>query len=78
MENTPKIYPLPTLDELVWLSKQCGDSKVYAIPKNGLIIALMARLNLVNDIAEADIIFDDLSDSGKTLEPYIEIGRAHV
>lgn len=56
---------------LDWARNKCQGRSVYAIPKNGLIIALMARLNLVDSPDDADIIFDDLSDSGHTLEEYI-------
>jgi len=59
-----------TLGIVEWLQRQCGNKKVYAIPKNGLIIALMAKLNLVETPEQADIIFDDLIDSGKTILSY--------
>jgi GTP cyclohydrolase I len=63
----------PELDrEIDWLKRVCGNDTVYAVPKNGLVIGLMAGLNLVQSPVNADIIFDDLADSGKTLEPYIE------
>lgn len=57
--------------EFKWLRKVCGNKRVYAIPKNGLIIAALARLNVVKTPEEADIIFDDMVDTGKTLKEYI-------
>jgi len=58
--------------ELKWLREVCGDKKVYPIPRNGLILALMAGLHVVDSSDEADIIFDDLVDSGRTIQPYID------
>lgn len=55
-----------------WLQETCLNKKVYAIPKNGLIIGLMAGLNLVDTPEEAEIIFDDIIDSGRTIKPYIK------
>jgi len=63
---------------LNWLKEKCGDSKVYGIPKNGLILGLKAGLNLVESPIQAEIVLDDLSDSGKTLKPYIANKRIVV
>lgn len=60
-----------TQEHLDWIKDVCIDKKVYAIPKNGLILALMAGLNLVKTPEEAEIIFDDLIDSGGTLEKHL-------
>lgn len=57
--------------ELEWLKKYCGNKKVFGIPKNGLIVALLAGLNVTEDIAEAEIIVDDIVDSGRTIEPFV-------
>jgi len=43
-----------------------------------LILALLAQLNLVNTPEEADIIFDDLLDSGGTIEKYITYDKPFV
>ncbi len=67
-----------TKEELDWIKDVCSDKKVYAIPKNGLILALMAGVKLVKTPEEADIIFDDLLDSGKTMEKYITYEKDYV
>ncbi len=67
-----------TQEHIDWIKDVCIDKKVYAIPKNGLILALLAQLNLVNTPEEADIIFDDLLDSGGTIEKYITYDKPFV
>jgi GTP cyclohydrolase I len=46
--------------------------KYYGIPRGGSVIAGLT-LNAVNNIDEADILIDDLIDSGKTKQKYNEL-----
>lgn len=63
---------------LDWVKNTCDNKKVFPIPKNGLIIALKAGLNIVDSPEKADIIFDDVCDSGRTIKPYLESGKQLV
>jgi hypothetical protein len=67
-----------TQERIDWIKDVCIDKKVYAIPKNGLILGLLAQLNLVSTPEEADIIFDDLLDSGRTIEKYLTYEKDFV
>lgn len=62
-------------EALKWLKTQVGERKAYAIPKSGLIVALMADLSVVERVEDADVIVDDIIDSGKTIEPYLTQGK---
>ena len=58
-------------NEIKWLKEKIGKKKVYGIPKGGLIVAGLAGLNIVETPEEAEIIVDDLIDSGETIKKYI-------
>ena len=45
------------------------DTKYYGVPRGGQIIAGMLG-NAVDNISQADVIVDDLIDSGQTLLQY--------
>ena len=53
------------------------DTKYYGVPRGGQIVAGMTG-NAVDTIEEADVIIDDLIDSGATLERYKECGKPFV
>lgn len=61
-----------------WLAKKIKHHKVYAIPKNGWIVALLAGVNMMDlcfKPEEASCIVDDLIDSGKTMQKYAKLGK---
>jgi len=51
------------------LNKYDFNTKYYGVPKNGSIIAGMTK-NAVDNIEDADVIIDDLIDSGATFKRY--------
>lgn len=53
------------------------DTKYYGVPRGGQIVAGMTG-NAVDTIEEADVIIDDLIDSGATLERYKEYSKPFV
>ena len=53
------------------------DTKYYGVPRGGQIVAGMTG-NAVDTIEEADVIIDDLIDSGATLERYKEHDKPFV
>lgn len=53
------------------------DAKYYGVPRGGQIVAGMTG-NAVDTIEEADVIIDDLIDSGATLERYKEHDKPFV
>ena len=53
------------------------DTKYYGVPRGGQIVAGMTG-NAVDTIEEADVVIDDLIDSGATLERYKESGKPFV
>lgn len=50
------------------------DTKYYGVPRGGQIVAGMTG-NAVDKIEDADVIIDDLIDSGATLERYKDSGK---
>jgi GTP cyclohydrolase IA len=53
------------------------DTKYYGVPRGGQIVAGMTG-NAVDTIEEADVIIDDLIDSGATLKRYKEYSKPFV
>jgi GTP cyclohydrolase I len=53
------------------------DTKYYGVPRGGQIVAGMTG-NAVNTLEEADVVIDDLIDSGATLERYKDSGKPFV
>ena len=50
------------------------DTKYYGVPRGGVIVAGLTG-NPTNNIEEADVIIDDLIDSGKTEERYAKYNK---
>lgn len=50
--------------------------KYYGVPRGGQYISAM--LNPVDTIEEADVIIDDLIDSGRTMEQYIKYNKPFI
>jgi GTP cyclohydrolase IA len=53
------------------------ETKYYGVPRGGQIIAGMTG-NAVDTLEEADVVIDDLIDSGATLERYKDSGKPFV
>tara|TARA_R110001606_G_scaffold17171_4_gene67299 strand:+ start:186 stop:1025 length:840 start_codon:yes stop_codon:yes gene_type:complete len=53
------------------------DTKYYGVPRGGQIVAGMTG-NAVDTIEEADVIIDDLIDSGTTMEKYLKYGKTFI
>lgn len=57
------------------LSNEFGNLKVYGVPKNGLILSALcanAGMRFTHSPTEADLIIDDIVDTGKTKKKYVE------
>lgn len=71
-----------TWEQIYYRLKECTkhlpkETKYYGVPRGGQIVAGMTG-NAVDTIEEADIVIDDLIDSGATLERYKESGKPFV
>ena len=55
-------------------SKYKKTTKYYGVPRGGVIVAGLTG-NPTNNIEEADVIIDDLVDSGKTKEQYAKYNK---
>lgn len=53
------------------------DTKYYGVPRGGVIVAGLTG-NPTNNIEEADVIIDDLIDSGKTMERYAKHNKPFI
>lgn len=53
------------------------DTKYYGVPRGGQIVAGLTG-NAVNNIEDADIIIDDLIDSGATMEQYLKYKKPFI
>ncbi len=53
------------------------DTKYYGVPRGGVIVAGLTG-NPTNNIEEADVIIDDLIDSGKTMERYAKYNKPFI
>ncbi len=53
------------------------DTKYYGVPRGGQIVAGMTG-NAVDNIDEADVIIDDLIDSGSTRDKYSKYGKTFI
>lgn len=53
------------------------DTKYYGVPRGGQIVAGMTG-NAVDTIEEADVIIDDLIDSGSTRAKYLKYGKTFI
>ena len=53
------------------------DTKYYGVPRGGQIVAGMTG-NAVDTIEEADVIIDDLIDSGTTMEKYLKYEKTFI
>lgn len=58
------------------VSKLDKSLKYYGVPRGGMYISAM--LNPVNTPEEADVIIDDLIDSGKTRDDYAEYNKPFI
>jgi GTP cyclohydrolase I len=58
-------------------NKYKEDAKYYGVPRGGVIVAGLTG-NPTNNIEEADVIIDDLIDSGKTMERYAKYNKPFV
>tara|TARA_R100001163_G_scaffold11614_4_gene10614 strand:- start:6294 stop:7130 length:837 start_codon:yes stop_codon:yes gene_type:complete len=58
-------------------NKYKKDTKYYGVPRGGVIVAGLTG-NPTNNIEEADVIIDDLIDSGKTMERYAKYNKPFV
>lgn len=66
-----KIVRLTWADVLSLLAKAIpSGKKLYGIPRGGAVVAAMSGNALVDSPADADMIVDDLIDSGRTLQRY--------
>ena len=64
-----------TEEEIHNFAEKIVNKKVYGIPKSGQILAYYVKskysnFTIVNDPSEADVLIDDVIDSGKTAERY--------
>jgi len=71
-----------TWEQIYYRLKECTkhlpkETKYYGVPRGGQIVAGMTG-NAVDTLEEADIVIDDLIDSGATLERYKESGKPFV
>lgn len=58
-------------------TKLSGFSRVYGVPTGGVIVAAMSG-RMVHAVSEADVIVDDLVDSGATRQRYANTGKPFV
>jgi len=59
------------------IKEQYPNAKFYGVPRGGVVVAGLTG-NPTNNIEEADVIIDDLIDSGKTLERYAKYNKPFV
>ncbi len=56
-----------------------GEIKIYGVPRGGVYIAYLlqafGKYRVLDDAADADIIVDDIIDSGKTKKSFSTLGR---
>lgn len=53
------------------------DTKYYGVPRGGQIVAGLTG-NAVNNIEDADVVIDDLIDSGSTMKQYIKYKKPFI
>lgn len=59
------------------ITKEYPNAKFYGVPRGGVVVAGLTG-NPTNNIEEADVIIDDLIDSGKTMERYAKHKKPFV
>lgn len=64
-------------ERLKEITKEYPNAKFYGVPRGGVVVAGLTG-NPTNNIEEADVIIDDLIDSGKTMERYQKYDKPFV
>jgi len=59
-------------DKIEKIKKEWKGAKIWGVPKNGLILSLRTGFN-EDDIEKADVILDDIIDSGNTKQRIVSI-----
>jgi len=59
------------------ITEEYPNAKFYGVPRGGVVVAGLTG-NPTNNIEEADVIIDDLIDSGKTMERYQKYDKPFV
>lgn len=64
-------------ERLKEITEEYPNAKFYGVPRGGVVVAGLTG-NPTNNIEEADVIIDDLIDSGKTMERYQKYDKPFV
>jgi GTP cyclohydrolase I len=64
-------------ERLKEITEEYPNAKFYGVPRGGVVVAGLTG-NPTNNIEEADVIIDDLIDSGKTMERYLKYDKPFV